>query len=151
MSLLVSALLVTLPVAGPDRAEPELREVDSCPALFGDDDALEHNAQAREDVVLDVDDTDATIVFTHANPRWSNPTRMTFKHLEILEIDDRLGSLEPGKHATFIVTNGSPLGMTTNPVMAFIEGKEISLESKQSDLAEKYREKYRQLGITRDN
>lgn len=76
---------------------------------------------------------------------------ITINTAEILEIDDRLGSLEPGKHATFIVTNGSPLEMTTNPVMAFIEGKEISLESKQSDLAEKYREKYRQLGITRDN
>ena len=41
--------------------------------------------------------------------------------------------------------------MTTNPVMAFIQGREINLESKQSELAEKYREKYRQLGISRDN
>lgn len=75
---------------------------------------------------------------------------LTIDTARILEIDDRLGSLEPGKFATLIVTDGSPLEMTTNPVMAFVEGREIQLRSKQSDLAEKYREKYRQLGITRD-
>lgn len=76
---------------------------------------------------------------------------LTLDTASILEIDDRLGSLEARKSATLIVTNGSPLEMTTNPIMAFIDGREISLESKQSELAEKYREKYRQLGITRDN
>jgi len=75
---------------------------------------------------------------------------LTIDTARILEIDDLVGSLEPGKQATLIVTTGSPLEITTNPVMAFVQGRQISLKSKQSELAEKYREKYRQLGLTRD-
>lgn len=75
---------------------------------------------------------------------------LTIETARILEIDDLVGSLENGKQATLIVTTGSPLEVITNPVMAFVQGRQISLESKQSELAEKYREKYRQLGLTRD-
>ena len=75
---------------------------------------------------------------------------LTIDTARILEIDDLVGSLENGKQATLIVTTGSPLEVITNPVMAFVQGRQISLESKQSELAEKYREKYRQLGLTRD-
>lgn len=75
---------------------------------------------------------------------------LTIDTARILEIDDLVGSLENGKQAALIVTTGSPLEVITNPVMAFVQGRQISLESKQSELAEKYREKYRQLGLTRD-
>lgn len=75
---------------------------------------------------------------------------LTINTARILEVDDLVGSLENGKQATLIVTTGSPLEVITNPVMAFVQGRQISLESKQSELAEKYREKYRQLGLTRD-
>jgi len=75
---------------------------------------------------------------------------LTIDTARILEVDDLVGSLENGKQATLIVTTGSPLEVITNPVMAFVQGRQISLESKQSELAEKYREKYRQLGLTRD-
>ncbi len=64
---------------------------------------------------------------------------------EILGVGDRLGSLEPGKLATLIVTDGNPLEVTTRIERAFIAGREIDLSSKQSKLADKYREKYRQL------
>lgn len=75
---------------------------------------------------------------------------LTIDTARILEIDDLVGSLEAGKQATLIVTTGSPLETANSPVMAFVQGRQISLESKQSHLAEKYREKYRQLGLTRD-
>ncbi|HED54232.1 MAG TPA: hypothetical protein ENJ00_08530 [Phycisphaerales bacterium] len=75
---------------------------------------------------------------------------LTINTARILEVDDRLGSIEPGKLATLIVTNGNPMEMTTNPVMAFIAGRQIDLSNKQSKLAEKYREKYRQIGLSRD-
>lgn len=55
------------------------------------------------------------------------------------------GSLEVGKSATLIVTSGDVLEITSNPVMAFIDGRTIDLSNKQSALAQKYREKYRQL------
>jgi imidazolonepropionase-like amidohydrolase len=63
---------------------------------------------------------------------------------EILGVGDRLGTLEVGKSATLIVTDGDPLEIVSNTRQAFIDGREIDLSNKQSALAEKYREKYRQ-------
>ncbi|MCA9292505.1 MAG: amidohydrolase family protein [Phycisphaerales bacterium] len=66
---------------------------------------------------------------------------------ELLGVGDRLGSLEPGKAGTIIITDGNPLDIISQVDMAFIDGRQIDLESKQTVLDEKYREKYRQLGI----
>jgi imidazolonepropionase-like amidohydrolase len=63
---------------------------------------------------------------------------------EILGIAGQVGSLEVGKAATLIVTTGNPLEVMSNTHMAFIDGREIDLSNKQTILAEKYREKYRQ-------
>ena len=57
---------------------------------------------------------------------------------------DRLGSVEAGKAATLIVTDGNPLEVTTRVLHAFIDGRAIDLSSKHTKLAEKYRERYRQ-------
>ena len=62
---------------------------------------------------------------------------------EILGIPE-LGTLETGKAATIIITTGDPLEITSNTRQAFIDGREIDLSNKQTILAEKYREKYRQ-------
>lgn len=69
---------------------------------------------------------------------------------EILGIDAKYGSLEVGKSATLIVTDGDPLEVTTNTRMAFIDGKKVDLSNKQTRLADKYREKYRQQKAARD-
>jgi imidazolonepropionase-like amidohydrolase len=69
---------------------------------------------------------------------------------EILGIDDRLGTLEDGKEATFIVTNGDPLDTFTETKMAFVRGREIDLSSRHTMLYEKYRERLRQLGLEGD-
>jgi imidazolonepropionase-like amidohydrolase len=63
---------------------------------------------------------------------------------EILGIDADLGSLEPGKAATMVLASGDVLDVTTTILGAFIDGREIDLSNKQSRLAAKYREKYRQ-------
>lgn len=55
-----------------------------------------------------------------------------------------IGSLEATKAATLIITDGDPLEITTKVERAFIDGREINLSNKQTVLAEKYREKYRQ-------
>lgn len=72
---------------------------------------------------------------------------ITLSPAEILGVDDRLGSIEQGKHATLIITDGDPLEIETNVQMAFINGRRIDLSNKQTELAEKYREKYRQLDL----
>lgn len=71
---------------------------------------------------------------------------MTLSAAQILGVGDTLGSIEVGKAATLIITDGNPLEITTNVEMAFIDGREIVLDDKQKALNEKYREKYRQIG-----
>ncbi len=73
---------------------------------------------------------------------------ITIDAARMLGVDDRLGTIEAGKDATLIVTNGSPLEVTTRFRRAFIMGREIDLSNKQTKLDEKYREKYRQIGAT---
>lgn len=74
---------------------------------------------------------------------------ITLYAAEILGIDDQVGSLDIGKDATFIVTDGDPLEITTNVEMEFIQGKRIDLGNRHKTLYEKYQAKYRQLGIIR--
>jgi len=62
---------------------------------------------------------------------------------KILGIDARCGTLEIGKDATLFISTGDALDMRTNALThAFIEGREIELRSKQTDLYEKYKKKY---------
>lgn len=72
---------------------------------------------------------------------------ITLSAAELLGVDDRIGSIEEGKAATLIVTDGNPMEVTTQTWMAFIDGRRISLADKQKLLTEKYLEKYRQLGL----
>lgn len=71
---------------------------------------------------------------------------LTLSAAEILGISARYGSLEEGKSATLIITDSTPLEVTTSIHAAFIDGRRIDLRSKQTELEEKYREKYHQLG-----
>lgn len=71
---------------------------------------------------------------------------ITLSAAEVLGIADRLGSLEEGKSATLIVTDGDVLEVMTRVEMAWIDGRRIDLSNKQTQLAEKYREKYRRMG-----
>ncbi len=72
---------------------------------------------------------------------------ITLSAAEALGVGHLLGSIEPRKFATLIVTDGDPLEITTNVERAFIQGREIDLTSKHTSLRDKYRQKYRQLGI----
>jgi imidazolonepropionase-like amidohydrolase len=68
---------------------------------------------------------------------------VTLYPAQILGVADRLGSLETGKAATLIVTNGDPLDFPTQVEAAFIDGRKIDLSNRQTRLRDKYREKYR--------
>ena len=63
---------------------------------------------------------------------------VTLYPAQILGVDDRLGSLEAGKDATFIVTDGNPLDIRTQVERAFVQGREIDLSSRHTTLYEKY-------------
>jgi imidazolonepropionase-like amidohydrolase len=64
----------------------------------------------------------------------------------ILGVGDRLGTLTVGKDATLFVADGSPLELTTKIELAFVRGRQVDLRNKHTELAKKYREKYRQAG-----
>ena len=68
----------------------------------------------------------------------------------IIGIGDTHGAIEVGKAATLIVTTGDPLQITSDTLIAWIDGRQIDLGNRHKALYEKYREKYRQLGLLED-
>ena len=53
---------------------------------------------------------------------------VTLSAAEILGVGDRLGSIEPGKEATFFATNGDPLEILTRIERVWIRGRELARE-----------------------
>ncbi len=80
-------------------------------------------------------------------PRDEAIKAITIYPAEILGVADKVGSIEPGKDATLIVTTGDPLEIRTQVVYEFIQGRKVDLRNKQVRLYEKYVEKYRRLGL----
>ena len=71
---------------------------------------------------------------------------ITLDAAAILGIDKRYGSLEPGKSATLFISEGDALDMRTNNViMAFIDGRLISLDDHQKELWRQYEELYKDI------
>ncbi len=69
---------------------------------------------------------------------------LTLTPATMLGIADRVGTLTAGKDATLFMSAGDALDMRTNKVeRAFIAGRDVDLASRQTQLAQKYREKYR--------
>jgi len=58
---------------------------------------------------------------------------------EILGLGEELGTIETGKLANLIVTDGSPLQIRTRMLHVIINGNEVSLDNKHKALWEKYR------------
>ncbi len=68
---------------------------------------------------------------------------ITSNMAKILGIDDIAGTLEVGKDATLFISEGDALDMRTNILTdAFIQGRELSLESHQTTLWKRYMTKY---------
>ncbi len=63
---------------------------------------------------------------------------VTLYPAQIFGLADQVGSLESGKIANVIVTNGDPLELTTEVRYLFIKGQLTSLNNKQKALYEKY-------------
>ena len=63
---------------------------------------------------------------------------VTINAAELMGLDDRIGSLEPGKQATLLITTGNPLDMTANIEQAYIQGRELDMNDIQKHFFEKY-------------
>jgi imidazolonepropionase-like amidohydrolase len=68
---------------------------------------------------------------------------ITLNSARILGVDDRTGSLEAGKDANIVISAGDILDMRTSLIEhAFIQGREVSLDNKQTQLYHRYMTKY---------
>lgn len=68
---------------------------------------------------------------------------ITLNAAKILGIDSRTGSIEVGKDANIVISEGDILDMKTSIIThAFIQGRQVSLEDKHKQLYERYKQKY---------
>jgi imidazolonepropionase-like amidohydrolase len=63
---------------------------------------------------------------------------LTINPAEIWGAGDKLGSVEKGKYADLLITDGDPMDIRTQIRHLFINGKEITLSNKQVRLYERY-------------
>lgn len=91
----------------------------------------------------------AATAVAYGLPREAAVRAITSSPAKILGVDKTLGTLEVGKSATLFVSTGDPLEVRSNVVHAFIDGREIDLRNKQTQLRDKYRERYMQMGVIR--
>jgi imidazolonepropionase-like amidohydrolase len=70
-------------------------------------------------------------------------TAITLNPAKILGIDQKAGSIETGKDANIVVSEGDILDMRSSRIEhAFIQGRKINLDDKQKQLYERYKGKY---------
>jgi imidazolonepropionase-like amidohydrolase len=58
---------------------------------------------------------------------------------EILGVSDRLGTIEEGRSASLILTDGDPLDIRTQVLRAWVDGRELDLTSRHTRLYERYK------------
>ncbi len=63
---------------------------------------------------------------------------VTLNAAEIWGVAGEIGSIDKGKWADLIVTDGDPLEIRTQVKQVFIKGKAVDLENKHHRLYEKY-------------
>lgn len=73
---------------------------------------------------------------------------VTSNTAKILGIDDKTGTLENGKDANIVLSEGDILDMRSNVVRySFIQGREVNLEALQQRLYNKFKTKYESQGL----
>lgn len=76
-------------------------------------------------------------------PKEAAITAMTLNTAKILGVDKISGSLEVGKDANLVISEGDILDMRSSVIThAFIQGRNINLDDKQKQLNERYKHKY---------
>jgi imidazolonepropionase-like amidohydrolase len=67
----------------------------------------------------------AAIAVRHGMPREKALYAVTMANARMMELDERVGSLEPGKDADFIVLSGDPLSVYTHVEQTWVEGSKV--------------------------
>ena len=88
---------------------------------------------------------DAGVAVAFGLPEDEAVKAVTLNAAEIMGIDDHVGSLAPGKDATFLITTGNPLDTMTEVEQAYIEGRELDMMDIHLHFFEKYMAKIEQM------
>jgi len=88
---------------------------------------------------------EAAMAVSYGLPPEEGLKSVTLYPARILGLDKQLGSIETGKSANLVLTNGDPLQASTQVLGLFIDGKPLEPTSKQTRLYEKYRERLREV------
>jgi imidazolonepropionase-like amidohydrolase len=70
---------------------------------------------------------------------------VTLYPAQIMGVDKELGSIEPGKLANLVLTNGDPLQASTQIAAVIIKGRPLEPTSKQTKLYDRYRERLKEV------
>jgi len=82
---------------------------------------------------------EAAMAHAYGLPREAAIRAITLAPAEILGVGSSLGSIEVGKTATLILTNGDILDHRTNITNVIIDGRETSLDNKHQRLYDRYK------------
>jgi imidazolonepropionase-like amidohydrolase len=78
------------------------------------------------------------LFMAHGLPYDETLKALTVYPATIFGIDDRLGTIQPGKEATLFLSRGDPLQARSPVVTIFVRGEERAPRSYQTDLCERY-------------
>ncbi len=67
---------------------------------------------------------------------------VTINPARFFGVDDRLGSIEPGKDANLVVLDGPPFRVKSHVVNVLIRGRNLDLSNHQTELYDFYKKKY---------
>ena len=127
---------------GVDQLPP--REGDPYDAAYANAATL-HKAGVRFAIVTDDASNsrnlpfEAAMAYAFGLPREAAIRSITLSPAEIFGVAASLGSIEPGKVATLIMTNGDILDHRTNVTNVIIDGQETPLDNKHQRLYERYK------------
>jgi imidazolonepropionase-like amidohydrolase len=71
-------------------------------------------------------------------PREEAIKALTMNAAAILGVDDRMGSIEPGKMANLVIAKGDPLEIRTEVTHVIVNGRDVGLQDKHRALYERY-------------
>ena len=84
---------------------------------------------------------EAAVAAAHGLPEPEALKSVTIRPAEILGVGSLLGSLDPGKRANLVITQGPLLQVTSEVKALFIHGKPVTTDSRHTRLAAKYRQR----------